>query len=71
MFAIAEEDKNLIMHIELPITGGHLLKATNASQSMGFQVNCGNVDHLNIEPDSKSEMKRLFYALSEGDTVTM
>ena len=27
---ISEDDKNLIMHIELPITGGHVLMATDA-----------------------------------------
>lgn len=29
---IAEADKNLVMHIELPITGGHVLMGTDAKE---------------------------------------
>lgn len=67
---IAEEDKNLIMHIELPILGGHLLMGTDAPESMGFSLNLGNNVHINLEPDTRDETKRLFYALSEGGTIT-
>jgi PhnB protein len=68
---IAEADKNLVMHIELPILGGHLLMGTDAPESMGFKVNEGNNVHINLEPDSRAETKRLFDALSAGGTVTM
>ena len=36
---IAEDDKNLIMHIELPILGGHILMGTDAPGTLGFTVN--------------------------------
>ena len=68
---IADEDKNLIMHIELPILGGHVLMGTDAPESMGFNVNFGNNSHINLEPDSRSETKKLFDALSVGGSVTM
>jgi PhnB protein len=68
---IAEEDKNLVMHIELPIVGGHVLMATDAPETMGFKVISGNNININLEPDSRSETKRLFEALSSGGTVTM
>lgn len=68
---IAEADKNLVMHIELPILGGHLLMGTDAPESMGFKVNEGNNVHINLEPDSRAETKRLFEALSAGGTITM
>lgn len=68
---IAEADKNLVMHIELPILGGHVLMATDAPESMGFRVNQGNNVHINLEPDSRAETKRLFEALSDGGTITM
>jgi len=68
---IAEADKNLVMHIELPILGGHLLMGTDAPESMGFKVNEGNNVHINLEPDSRAETKRLFDALSAGGIVTM
>jgi len=68
---IAEEDKNLVMHIELAITGGHMLMGTDAPASMGFTVNVGNNVHLSIEPDTRIETKKIFEALSAGGTVTM
>ncbi len=68
---LAEADKNLVMHIELPITGGHVLMGTDAPESMGFQVNFGNNVHLSLEPDTRAETKKLFTALSAGGKVTM
>jgi PhnB protein len=68
---IAEEDKNLIMHIELPILGGHVLMATDAPESMGFSLTFGNNININLEPDTKEKTQRLFDALSDGGKVTM
>ena len=68
---IAEEDKNLVMHIELPILGGHMLMGTDAPESMGFKMIFGNNVHISLEPDSRVETKKLFTALSAGGTVTM
>lgn len=68
---LAEQDKNLVMHMELPITGGHVLMGTDAPESFGFTVNFGNNVHLNLEPDTRAETKRLFDALSAGGKVTM
>lgn len=66
---LAEEDKNLVMHIELPILGGHMLMGTDAPESMGFKVNFGNNIYINLEPDTKEETKKLFDALSAGGKV--
>jgi PhnB protein len=68
---IAEEDKNLVMHIELQILNSHTLMATDAPASMGFNVNIGNNVHINLEPDTRAETKKLFEALSTGGKVTM
>ncbi|MEX8547967.1 MAG: VOC family protein [Mucilaginibacter sp.] len=68
---IAESDKNLIMHIELPILGGHVLMGTDAPETMGFKVNFGNNVHINLEPDTRQETKKLFDALSIDGQVTM
>lgn len=62
---------NLVMHIELPITGGHILMGTDAPEQMGFTVNFGNNIHINIEPDTREETKKLFDGLSSGGNVTM
>jgi PhnB protein len=63
--------KNLVMHVELPITGGHILMGTDAPAEMGFTVNFGNNIHLQLQPDTREETKRLFDALSEGGKIEM
>ena len=59
------------MHIELPITGGHILMGTDAPETMGFTIIKGNNVNINLEPDTREETKRLFDALSAGGTITM
>ena len=66
-----EADKALVMHVALPITGGHQLMGTDAPESMGFTLRFGNNMYINLEPDSREETKRLFDALSYGGKVTM
>ena len=68
---LPESDKNLVMHIELPILGDHVLMGTDAPESMGFKVNFGNNIYINLEPDSKAETRRLFDALSAGGKIEM
>ncbi|MBS1531083.1 MAG: VOC family protein [Bacteroidetes bacterium] len=68
---LSEEDKKLILHIELPILGGHVLMGTDAPESLGFSLTEGNRFHINLEPDSREETKRLFDALAEGGRITM
>lgn len=63
--------KNLVMHVELPITGGHILMGTDAPEQMGFHVKFGNNIYINLEPDSREETKRLFDALSAGGKIEM
>jgi PhnB protein len=66
-----EQDLSLVMHVELPILGGHVLMGTDAPESMGFTMNFGNNVHINLEPDTRAETKKLFDALSAGGKVTM
>lgn len=66
---LPEADKNLVMHVALPILGGHLLMGTDAPESMGFKVNFGNNVYINLEPDTRLETQRLFNALSAGGTI--
>lgn len=68
---VAEEVKKMVLHIELPILGGHILMGTDAPKEMGFTVRNGNNMHLQIEPESREEAKRLFDELSEGGVVEM
>jgi len=68
---MAEADKHLVMHVELPILGGHVLMGTDAPESMGFKLAIGNNSYINLEPDSRAEADRLFEALSAGGKVEM
>ncbi len=68
---LAEEDLDLIVHIELPIVGGHVLMGTDAPESMGFHLIPGNNVHISLETDTRAETDRLFGLLSEGGQVTM
>ena len=68
---LPDADKNLVMHIELAITGGHVLMGTDAPESMGFNVKPGNNVYINLEPDTRAETKRLYDALAAGGKVEM
>ncbi|MBK7439192.1 MAG: SRPBCC domain-containing protein [Saprospiraceae bacterium] len=69
--SLSDEDKKLILHIELPILGGHILMATDAPASMGFTVTTGNNMHINLEPATREETKKLFEALSAEGNISM
>jgi PhnB protein len=66
---LPDEDKNLVMHVELPILGGHTLMGTDAPQSMGFKVNYGNNVYIMLQPDTKAETHKLFKSLSVGGEI--
>lgn len=68
---IVEEDKNLVMHVVLPILGGLQLMGTDAPGSMGFTLNQGNNVYINLEPDTRAETDALFAKLSDGAKVEM
>ena len=66
-----EEDKNLVMHVALPILNGHLLMGTDAPESMGSTVRMGNNSYICLTLDTREETKRLFDALSAGGKIEM
>ena len=71
MAPLAEADKNLVMHVALPILGGHLLMGTDAPESLGFKVNQGNNVYIALHTDSRSQADSLFAKLSVGGAVEM
>jgi PhnB protein len=68
---IAENVKKMVLQVELPLLGNHVLMATDSPLEMGFTVIPGNNMHINLEPESREEAKRIFNALSEGGKVEM
>ncbi|MFN8241030.1 MAG: VOC family protein [Bacteroidales bacterium] len=64
-----QEDLDLVMHVSLPILGGHKLMGTDAPESMSFRVSFGNNVYIMLEPDTRKETKDLFDKLSDGGVV--
>jgi PhnB protein len=63
--------KSLVLHVTLAILSGHVLAGTDAPALMGFSLVQGNNVHLNLEPDTRAETKKLFDVLATGGTVDM
>ena len=68
---LSEEDLQGILHIALPIIGGHTLRGTEAPESMGFKLIMGNNVHISLELDTRAEADRLFVGLSAGGSIEM
>ena len=50
---LSDEDANRIMHMELEITAGHVLMATDMLLSMGMECRVGNNTTIMVEVDTK------------------
>lgn len=68
---LSEAERQMVMHVELALLGGHVLMGTDAPPSMGFTVVQGNSVHINLEPDTRAEADRLFQGLAQGGQVKM
>jgi PhnB protein len=62
---LSEEEKKMVMHVELPILGGHVLMATDMLASMGHELRYGNNVTINLELEDRQETERLFGELSK------
>lgn len=69
--SLSDAVKKMVLHVELPILGGHILMGTDAPKEMGFSVATGNNMHIQLEPESREETERIFNALSEGGKISM
>ena len=64
--ALSEADLNCILHIELPIMGGHVIEGTDMMASLGHEFTPGNNFSINLHPDTREEADRLYSGLSVG-----
>lgn len=62
---LPENERNLVMHGELPILGGHVIMATDMLESQGHQLKIGNNITINLELEDRAETERLFGALAQ------
>ncbi|MFT4039607.1 MAG: VOC family protein [Thermomicrobiales bacterium] len=69
--ALTEAEKQMVMNVQLPITGGLVLMATDIPASMQMPLHTGNNVSLGVHPDTREEADRLFAALTDGGEVGM
>lgn len=67
---LPEQERDLVMHVELAILGGHVIMGTDMLESQGHELRHGNNVTINLEPDDRAETERLFALLSEGGSDT-
>ena len=63
---LSDAEKNMVMHVELPILAGHVIMATDMLESMGHERRLGNNITINLELEDRRETERLFGILSDG-----
>lgn len=63
---LSDEQKQQIMHVSLPILGGHVLMGTDVMTSFGQSLTMGDNASIMLMPDSRSEADELFAKLSDG-----
>jgi len=68
---LTEEQKEQVMHVTLPILGGHLLMGSDTFDLMGPKLQVGNNVHIMLNPDTREETSQLFALLSQDGQVTM
>lgn len=61
---LAEDERNLVMNVALPILGGHVIMATDVVPSMGHELRVGNNVTISLQCDSREEADRYFEKLS-------
>ena len=65
---LTEADQAKVMHVALPILGGHTLMGTDVLESLGHTLVVGNNVSIAIEPDSLEQARQLHSDLSVGST---
>ena len=61
--SLTESEADLIMNIQLPITSGHVLMATDMVASMGHNLKVGNNVTISLDLDSKEEAEKIYNQL--------
>ena len=68
---LSDEQKQLVVNIGLPITGGHIIMGADVVEAMGMTYVPGNNVYISLGPDTRAEADRLYAALSEGGNAQM
>ena len=68
---LPENEKEMLMHVSLPLGDGQSLMASDCLKSQGHHLIPGNSNYISLAPDSREEAKRIFDGLSAGGTIEM
>jgi PhnB protein len=60
---LTDAEANMIMNIQLPITNGHVIMATDMVASMGHNLKVGNNVTISLDLDSKEEAENIYNQL--------
>jgi PhnB protein len=66
MHPLTDAEGALVMHVSMPILGGHRLMGSDVIESFGHVLKLGNRMMINLEPDTRAETRKLFDRLAEG-----
>ena len=58
-----------VLHVELPLLGGHVLHGSDIVEQFGHRLHVGNHAYIHLETDTRAEARRLFDALSADGAV--
>ncbi|MCA9879076.1 MAG: VOC family protein [Thermomicrobiales bacterium] len=61
--------KQMIMNVQLPITGGLVLMGSDIPASWGMPITAGNNFSIGVHTDTRAEADALYAALSAGGTA--
>lgn len=64
--ALEAQDAEKIMNIQLPITNGHILMATDVLESLGQEIEVGNNVTIALDLDSAEEAERIYSQLMQN-----
>ena len=67
---VGPEESELVLNVQLPIYGGHLIMGSDMLASHGHQTRVGNNTTLVLDVDSREEADYFFAALSAGGDET-
>ncbi len=68
---MSDDDAKLIMNVQLPILGGHIIMGSDVVEGFGETFTPGNNVSLTLHPDTRADTDRLFAALGAGGTIHM
>ena len=68
---LTNDEKNLVMHVGLPIFKGYMLRGSDVPKSMGETIKKGNNMYIHLEVETFQEADRLFNDLKEGGKIEM